>query len=63
MLGLGMLTADWHLDVLRCRGVKSGWEEQNSTAAECGGVLSGADLAVVAWAVSEALIHAMVVAM
>ncbi len=63
MLGLGMLTADWHPDVLRCKGVKTGWEEQNSTVAECGGVLSGADLAVVAWVLSEALIPASVVGM
>ena len=58
-----MLTADWHPDVFRCRGVKSGWVQQNSTIAECGGVLPEADLAVVAWAVSEALIPAMVVFM
>ena len=39
MLSLGMLTDDWHPDVLRNKGVKSGWEQQNSTPAECGGVL------------------------
>ena len=58
-----MLTADWHPDVLRCKGVKSGWAQQNSTATVCGGSFSGADLAVVAWAVNEALTPAMVVAM
>ncbi len=33
MPGLGMLTADWHPDILKCKGVKSGWAQQNSTAA------------------------------
>ncbi len=43
--------------------MKSGWAQQNSTAAVFGGARSGADLDVVVWAVSVALILAMVVAM
>ena len=61
-LGFGIATADRQPDSLMCKGVKLGCWLQNSTAAEWGGTLCGADLAALAWAANDACTPAIVVA-
>jgi len=60
--GLGSATADWQPDNLMWTGVKLGFEQQSSIAAEWGGAVPGFDLAALAWATREARTPVVVVA-